>query len=123
MAEFEIDEEATRTATLPAPTPSLGARVWLFWNEIHNSCLAPKDDGELRRLDARPLVVLLVAAVSLMIIRFAGRESVFATFYPPPDSAVIRSTNWELWSMAWWSGWSLIGYVLLPVIAIRCLQG
>jgi membrane protease YdiL (CAAX protease family) len=119
MPEVEIDSETERAATIAAP--SLGARVWLFWNEIHTSCLAPKD--ELRRLDARPLVVLLVSAVSLMVIRFAGKESVFALVYPPPAGDVIRSTNWELWSMAWWSGCSLVGYMLLPVIAICCLPG
>jgi hypothetical protein len=118
----ELENNIERATSQPVVALSLAARVWRFWQEIHSDCLA--EGGVVRdRLDARPLVVLLVSAVSLLIIRFVSKEGPFRALFPAPAPEIIRETYWELGSMAWWSAWSLTGYVLLPIIAIRFMPG
>jgi hypothetical protein len=121
--EAEAPPQTTAAATQAGAALSPGARVRAFWQEIHNNCLSRSSDAELRKLDMQPLVVLVVCAVALLVIRFVGKDSLFSLLVPPPSWTEQRNSYWELWSMAWWSGWSLIGYVLLPVLAVRALPG
>lgn len=36
---------------------------------------------------------------------------------------LMASSNGELYSFAWWSGWRMIGYVLIPSLAILLMPG
>jgi len=122
--------------------------AWGHWQAIHDENLAPAPAagaGEperkkgrrgaaalggpaaaaRRHLDWRPLVVLLVVAVSLTLQEYWGERAFFARLFPPPAS-IHESTwakYWELASFAWWSGWRLFGYLILPMIVIALIPG
>jgi membrane protease YdiL (CAAX protease family) len=73
----------------------------------------------------RVLVILLVTAVSLTLQDYLGaagtRDAMTPSIYErmfPWDGGEY----WELGGFAWWSGWRVFGYVVLPVIAIVCLR-
>jgi uncharacterized protein len=96
--------------------------TWDEWQLIHAE-YAPVDPGAARRLDARPLVVLVVALVSLTLMYYYGDRDTFGRIWPRPvDSAWIHS-RYELTSFAWWSGWRVAGYIPLPLVTIWLLPG
>lgn len=73
------------------------------------------------RYDWRVVVVLVVAAVSLSVREYYGERSYFLELFPPDPDSPHR--YYDLASYAWWSGWRVIGYVVIPVIAIWCMPG
>jgi membrane protease YdiL (CAAX protease family) len=77
---------------------------------------APEHTG---RYDWRPIVVLVVACLSLTLQEYYGERSTFERFYPrePGDE------YWTLKSFGWWSGWRVFGYMLLPMLVIACMPG
>lgn len=70
------------------------------------------------RLDCQPLVILVVAAVSLTLIQHAGDRANFGRLFAEVDGPYRM-----LWGFAWWTGWRVLGYVVIPVIAIAALPG
>ncbi|HET6610570.1 MAG TPA: type II CAAX endopeptidase family protein [Kofleriaceae bacterium] len=95
---------------------SRGARfVVNQWHAIdHDSAAFARKQG----YDFRPLVVLVVVAVSLTIQQYIGERDTFYRWFPPGGD-----DYWALKSYAWWSGWRFIGYVIIPVIAIWAMPG
>lgn len=67
---------------------------------------------------ARVLVVMLVTAVSLTLQDYVGGADKYEKWFP-----YAGDRYWELKSFVWWSGWRVLGYVVIPVIAILCLPG
>jgi membrane protease YdiL (CAAX protease family) len=95
------------------------SRIWRLWSEIHEESI----DRTRQSLDWRPLVVLLVVAVSLTLQEFVGDRGFFrrnlmggVDWYDPTSYA-------ELWSFVWWSGWRVFGYLVLPVVVVLCMPG
>jgi membrane protease YdiL (CAAX protease family) len=77
---------------------------------------SPDDRGAW---DWRVLAIMVVAAVSLTLQQYLGDEGTYSRLFP-------RARNdpwWELGSFAWWSGWRVFGYLVLPMIAIACMPG
>jgi membrane protease YdiL (CAAX protease family) len=35
----------------------------------------------------------------------------------------MKGEYWELWGFVWWSGWRVLGYVIIPMIVIAILPG
>ena len=68
------------------------------------------------------LVVLVTCAVSLTLQEYYGGRDTFERWF---SSSAGRSGDayWQLKSFAWWSGWRVFGYVVLPMLAIACLPG
>jgi membrane protease YdiL (CAAX protease family) len=111
--------------------------IWRQWELTHEECLErppDKRDKKTRKgpgavesparspVDWRPLVVLLVTAVSLTLQEYLGDRSVFARLVPPPLKRDLTG-NWELWSFCWWSGWRVVGYLLLPLAVVVLMPG
>jgi len=68
--------------------------------------------------DWHPLVALSVVAVSLTLQQYFGHHETYeATF-----RAYRGSEYYPLGSFAWWSGWRVFGYVVLPIIAIVAMR-
>lgn len=68
---------------------------------------------------ARVLAVMLVTAISLTLQDYVGGADKYEKWFP-----YTRGDHyWELKSFVWWSGWRVVGYVVIPVIAILCMRG
>jgi membrane protease YdiL (CAAX protease family) len=93
-------------------------RVLHIWNEIHEETI----DRERRTFDYRPVVVFLLVAVSLTLQEYFGDRGYFRSLEILPKS-IRTGANWELWSYAWWSGWRVFGFLVLPTLAVLCMPG
>lgn len=70
--------------------------------------------------DFRPLLVYGWAAICLTLIEYFGNIPAFEAFlYRTHLSIHPLSRSYELVSYAWWTGWRLIGYFLLPALFAR----
>ncbi len=87
------------------------------WRKIDEDWVEqPSSDASF---DWRPLIVLVTVCVSLTPQEYYGDRGVFAKRYPE----VMKGEYGELWSFAWWSGWRVFGYVLIPIVAIWAMPG
>jgi membrane protease YdiL (CAAX protease family) len=75
----------------------------------------PQDAG---RTSLRVLIVLLTIAASLTLQEYLGGHDTYERLFPR-DGGIY----WELYGFAWWSGWRLLGYVIIPMIVLACLPG
>lgn len=119
-------------------------RRWLWdqWQAIQDECMTPPAAAaaeEPRRgakkkataamgpatrpLDWRPLVVLFVTALSLTLQEYYGDRDVFQQLWKRPTNAQWVKSNYELASFAWWSGWRVFGYLILPMAVIALMPG
>jgi membrane protease YdiL (CAAX protease family) len=72
----------------------------------------PVDNGHVR-----VLVVLLTCAGSLTVQDYIGGADRYAEWFPYDGGRY-----WQLMGFVWWSGWRVLGYVVLPVIVIWCMR-
>jgi membrane protease YdiL (CAAX protease family) len=70
------------------------------------------------RTSLRVLVICVTCAVVLTVQEYVGGSDRYAQWFP-----YDRSRYWELWGFVWWSGWRVLGYVVIPMIAIACMPG
>ena len=71
--------------------------------------------------DWRPLIVLGIVAVSLTLQEYYGQRKTYQEFFPPDMTA--NQGYWHLWGFAWWSGWRVFGYIVIPVAVILMMRG
>jgi len=66
------------------------------------------------------LVILVTVAVSLTLQEYIGDRGFYEEHFKPwgPDDQY-----YALRGFAWWSGWRLFGYVVLPMIVLAVLPG
>jgi len=64
------------------------------------------------------LAILITVCISLTLQEYVGGHDTYNRLFPND-----RSRYWELWGFVWWSGWRVIGYVLLPMLVIVLLPG
>ncbi|MEO8548604.1 MAG: type II CAAX endopeptidase family protein [Kofleriaceae bacterium] len=115
-------------------------RSWLWRNTLGQWPLI--DAETVRRPDEagafswRVLGILVLVAVSLTIQEYIGDRSYYDKLFPlvPWQHYKLGALTWpgswgvqshfryyhELGGFAWWSGWRVIGYVLLPTLFILC---
>ncbi len=77
-----------------------------------------RDPGEAGGTSAQVLMVLLTVAASLTLQEYLGGHDAYERVFPPDGSPY-----WELRGFAWWSGWRVIGYVVVPMLVLACLPG
>jgi membrane protease YdiL (CAAX protease family) len=65
------------------------------------------------------LVVLVVAAVSLTLQEYLGDRGAYERWFGGRG----RDSYFDLKAFAWWSGWRVLGYVIIPILAILCMPG
>jgi len=107
--------------------------VWGHWRAIHEESLASAQPAGQRGkkalpaappLDWKPLVILVATALTLTLQEYAGDRNVFARLLEKPWFPFrVPNEYWELWSFVWWTGWRVIGYLLLPMAVIAVLPG
>jgi uncharacterized protein len=114
--------------------------VWRIWREIHQESLAPAVPAQpaptrgkkqplppapvAPTLDWKPLVILVTTALTLTLQEYAGDRSVYARIVDQPWFPYrIANEWWELWSFVWWTGWRVIGYLLIPMAVVAIMPG
>src|SRR5512140_26008 len=75
----------------------------------------PHDPG---RTSLQVLIVLVTVAASLTVQEYFGGHDAYERLFPPSGG-----TYWELRGFAWWSGWRVVGYVIMPMLVLACLPG
>ena len=76
---------------------------------------APDQAG---RFDARLAVILVIGALSLVAQEYLGTAKVYEYVFPASGGPY-----WELGAFAWWAGWRVLGYLVIPIVAIACMPG
>ncbi len=84
-----------------------------LWRDIDAEWTQPT-----RLNDNRTPLVLVSVAVALTIQRYLGSRSTYAMLVPDHGGEY-----WELGSFAWWTGWRIVTYVVIPLVVIASLRG
>ena len=106
----------------------LGMPVFLFcvglyrffahqWRAIDAE--TPRSKRDAGSYSSAVLLVLVICAVSLTLQEYVGDRASFARWFPK----LMASRDGELYSFAWWSGWRMLGYVVIPSLAILLMPG
>ncbi|HEU4735379.1 MAG TPA: type II CAAX endopeptidase family protein [Kofleriaceae bacterium] len=77
-----------------------------------------REPGEAGATSLQIVVVLVTVAASLTLQEYLGGHDTYERLFPPDGSYY-----WELRGFAWWSGWRVLGYVIIPMIVLACLPG
>ena len=93
-------------------------RRWIWFLSIHQW---KQIDAETDRAPVAPgtfdltiLVVLVTVAVSLTLQEYIGDRGFFEMHWPPTPG----NKYFELEAFAWWSGWRVLGYVIMPCVVM-----
>jgi len=89
------------------------------WRAIDAESEAERQPGDAGKFSWVVLVVLVVAAVSLTLQEYIGDRGYFESWFRPARGDIYA----DLKGFAWWSGWRVLGYVVMPMIAIACMPG
>ena len=87
------------------------------WRAIDAETDRPTDRAG--NFDWRVLVILVIVAISLTLQEYIGDRGQFERWFP----AHGYDTYYELKGFAWWSGWRVLGYVIIPWTAIAIMPG
>jgi uncharacterized protein len=96
---------------------------WVFvyqWRMIDAETPPPPPGDERKLFDPVILVVLVIAAVSLTLQEYIGDRGMYTHWFPLRGNA---DEYYELKTFAWWSGWRVLGYMILPMLVILALPG
>jgi membrane protease YdiL (CAAX protease family) len=74
--------------------------------------------GDAGRASVQVLIVLITVAAALTLQEYLGGHDTYERLFPRDGTRF-----WELRGYAWWSGWRLIGYVIVPMLVLACLPG
>jgi uncharacterized protein len=75
-------------------------------------------DGDAGNTSLRILAILVTVCIVLTLQEYIGGSDRYARYFPYDGGQY-----WELKGFMWWSGWRVLGYVLLPMIVIAILPG
>ena len=64
------------------------------------------------------MAILVTVAVSLTLQEYIGSHDAYVRYFPNDGSRY-----WELWGFVWWSGWRVLGYVVIPMAVLLFLPG
>jgi membrane protease YdiL (CAAX protease family) len=77
-----------------------------------------RDPADAGTTSGKVLMVLVTVAASLTLQEYFGGHDIYERWFPPDGSYY-----WELRGFAWWSGWRVFGYVIIPMAVLACLPG
>ena len=67
-------------------------------------------------LDGRTAAVLVIAALMLILIEYAGSRQIFRAYAPPE----LKPTGFVLLAeYAWWAGGCVVGYLVIPGLVVK----
>lgn len=78
----------------------------------------PREPGQGGSTSFTVLAVLLTCCVVLTVQEYIGGSDRFSRYFPYDGS-----DYWVLKGFLWWSGWRVVGYVVLPIVVIALLPG
>ena len=78
----------------------------------------PREPDDAGATSLQVLMVLITVAASLTLQEYLGGHDTYERLFPPDGSYY-----WELRGFAWWSGWRVLGYVVVPMAVLACLPG
>jgi len=94
-------------------------RSWFLdgWERLNRE--AEEERAAHPGFDARPMAVLVLAALILVFQEYYGDRPFFERLILPWENP----RYYPLASFAWWSGSKVFGYLLIPIIAIKVMGG
>ncbi len=99
------------------------SRLWNALNPLAHwraiDAETPRTPEESGRTSVKVLVVLITCAIVLTLQEYVGGSDTFRRLFPGDRKAEF----YELAGFAWWSGWRVLGYVVIPMIAIALMPG
>jgi membrane protease YdiL (CAAX protease family) len=117
--------QAIRTAAVAGMIVNIGhalcyapVRAWVadLWAAIDRE--TERTEGDAGRASLRVFVILVTCAVVLTLQEYWGSSDYFNRLFTKVDGEYR-----ELLGFAWWSGWRVAGYVVVPVIVILVMPG
>ena len=77
--------------------------------------------AEAGRTEWKIGVILVVCCISLALQEYVGQRTSYERYFPydPTDP----DPYWSLKGFAWWTGWRVGGYLLLPMLVIALMPG
>lgn len=102
-----------RFALLPAALKRISIDQWRAIDAE-----TARDPSEPGNTSLQVLIVLITVAACLTLQEYLGGHSAYQRLFPPDGSRY-----WELRGFAWWSGWRVAGYVIVPMLVLACLPG
>ncbi len=96
------------------------------WQEMDREAAEERTAREAAGLgyDWRPLIALLSSAVLLMLMEYIGNRQWFDRFMTAGEDPTWiwrwhHSPNEPRFSWAWWTGWRVLGYLLVPALIVK----
>ncbi len=86
------------------------------WRAIDRETDRTAEDAGMTSV--KVMVILVTVAVSLTLQEYIGSHDSYVRYFPNDGSRY-----WELWGFVWWSGWRVLGYVVIPMIVLAFLPG
>jgi membrane protease YdiL (CAAX protease family) len=86
------------------------------WRAIDRETVRTPDDAGNTSL--RILAILATVCIVLTLQEYTGGSDRYARYFPYDGGQY-----WELKGFMWWSGWRVLGYVVIPMIVIAILPG
>jgi membrane protease YdiL (CAAX protease family) len=104
---------ATRYLQLPAALRRISIDQWRAIDDETEG-----DPGDAGRASVDVLIVLITVAAALTVQEYLGGHDTYERLFRRDGTRY-----WELRGYAWWSGWRLVGYVIVPMLVLACLPG
>ena len=95
---------------------------WAFvfqWRAIDAETPARPVGKERHHFDPAILVIMVVCAVSLTLQEYIGDRGMYNHWFPVNGN----DRYYELKSFAWWAGWRVLGYLIIPILVVLILPG
>jgi membrane protease YdiL (CAAX protease family) len=67
------------------------------------------------------VVILITSCVTLTLQEYVGQRAQYEKWWPYDPAT--SSEYWKLRGFAWWAGWRVFGYLLLPMAVVLALPG
>lgn len=117
-----IDEECARDNPAASPAPQRPGRAPARRSgkrKRAGAAAEPAAPAARAGYDWRVIVVLVTVAVSLSLQDYYGQRIFYQKLFPYEAG----DSYWTLKGFAWWSGWRVLGYMVLPALTILLMPG
>jgi membrane protease YdiL (CAAX protease family) len=88
------------------------------WRAIDAETVRAQDGSDAGQTSLQVLMVLITVAGMLTLQEYLGGHDTYERLFPR-----TASTYWELRGYAWWAGWRVLGYVIIPMLVLAAMPG
>ncbi|MCW5806760.1 MAG: CPBP family intramembrane metalloprotease [Deltaproteobacteria bacterium] len=82
-----------------------------------------RTQGQAGATSGTVLAILVTTAIVLTLQEYIGGSDRFTRLFPVQEATGEFRYYYDLAGFAWWSGWRVLGYVIIPVIVLAFLPG